>query len=105
MALGRKEIPAYYLDPELMYALWLVQGSVRNVRDLLAAEGIRNPTTGRPPSAMGIWFSAKRSPLYWQFQSSHGRANPSPTEAEIADAKAIIAERLPVMRSKSLAAA
>lgn len=57
MALGRG---AKYLNGRDCFYAWLSQGSSEKATDFLTLRGIRNPSTGEPPTRMGVWSSAVR---------------------------------------------
>lgn len=107
MSIGRKGLPEGFLDPDVMYAMWVVTNSVQRAQRRLDAMGLVNPHTGKPPSRMGIWFSAQRSPLLDEYRRRRdtGEVRSSlPTKAEVEQANQIISERLPdlIERSREL---
>lgn len=67
MSLYGRGVNNEYLNPDMCFAAWLVGGSIGKARKRLKDAGIKNPESGKEPSRMGIWFSAKKSPLYEEF--------------------------------------
>lgn len=53
-----------WLDRERCFYLWMELGSVVKVCSRLYSEGVRNPTTGKPPSEPGVRIAAWKWALY-----------------------------------------
>ena len=91
--IGKGNAAHHYLNADLCYALWLTSGSIGRATRRLALEGFRNPVTLDKPSRMGVWFAAKRSDYYKNFQERRETGQilqQTATNEEFEEAKKIV---------------
>lgn len=75
MSVYGKKINNEYLDTDMCFCAWLIGGSIGKARKRMVTEGVSNPVTGNPPSRMGIWFAARKSPMYAEFVKLREQSN------------------------------
>ena len=95
---GRGRLIKSYLMPDLCYALWLTSGSITKATRRMIDEGVVHPVTLKPPSRMGIWWSAKNSDYTTKFfakRENRETENVKATVEEMEEARAIIEDQLP----------
>ena len=61
------------LDPELCFKLLKKLGSLERVANELAAAGVINPITGKPPTRQGIHLALRRSKGYAGFVKNRNK--------------------------------
>jgi len=101
MPIGKISYGRGYLDPEVVCAMWIVYGTIKRVVKVLAEIGIC--PDGRSPTTMGVWSSAKRSNMYYNFVASRRSGqveSEMPTKQEIENAKKYITDHLPEQKEK-----
>lgn len=99
---GRGRLIKSYLMPDLCYALWLTSGSITKATRRMIDEGVVHPVTLRPPSRMGIWWSAKNSEYTDKFfakRTSRETENVRATAEEMEEARSIILDQLPKQKA------
>lgn len=107
MSIGQNKLLQRGLMPDLMYALWLLTGSITRVARRLRAEGIYNPAAPGVFSRMGIWAACdKHSEAYKRYKENrvdengvyHGEYPPS--QDELDEARKLVDSLLPEQKKK-----
>jgi hypothetical protein len=91
MSVYGKRLNHEFLDPNMCFCAWLIGGSIGKAQKRLIDEGIFNPVSNEPPSRMGVWFSAKKSPMYAEFMRlriEQGNLSERPSKEEFDQAMA-----------------
>jgi hypothetical protein len=112
MSIGQNKLLQRGLIPDLMYALWLLTGSITRVARRLRAEGVYNPAAPGIFSRMGIWAACnKHSEAYKRYREArtlNGIYNGStaPTQKELDEARVMVDTLMPeqIKRVKELEA-
>lgn len=95
MPIGQKRHKNAYLIPDLMYAVWLMYGSLRSAATYLAQKGVVS-STGKAITANSISLAARKSPLHKAYLKSHeGEEFVDPTSAELEVAQNLIITLMP----------